>query len=72
MKVSQLQFGITPIRYLREVRIGVARHLLESSDVDLSQIAAKCGFYDQSHLIRITFEHCAFRHGGMERDRRFG
>ena len=23
-------------------------------------------------LIRITFEHCAFRHGGMERDRRFG
>lgn len=78
LSVSQLQrefsknFGITPIRYLREVRIGVARHLLESSDVDLSQIAAKCGFYDQSHLIRITFEHCAFRHGGMERDRRFG
>ncbi len=56
--VSQLQrefaknFGITPVRYLREVRIGVARHLLESSDMGLIQIASQCGFYDQSHLTR--------------------
>ncbi|MCG8648856.1 MAG: AraC family transcriptional regulator [Pirellulales bacterium] len=58
LSVSQLQrefsknFGITPIRYLREVRIGVARHLLESSDLGLSQIASQTGFYDQSHLTR--------------------
>ena len=58
LSVSQLQrefssnFGITPIRYLREVRVGVVRHLLESSDLSLSQIANECGFYDQSHLTR--------------------
>lgn len=58
LSVSQLQrefaknFGITPVRYLREVRIGVARHLLESSDMGLIQIASQCGFYDQSHLTR--------------------
>lgn len=58
LSVSQLQrefskhFGITPNRYLREVRIGVVRHLLESSDLTLTQIAAECGFYDQSHLTR--------------------
>lgn len=58
LSVSQLQrefsrnFGITPIRYLREVRIGVVRHLLESSDLSLTQIATQCGFYDQSHLTR--------------------
>ncbi|MEZ6118735.1 MAG: AraC family transcriptional regulator [Pirellulaceae bacterium] len=58
LSVSQLQrefshhFGITPVRYLREVRIGVVRHLLESSDQSLAQIAGKCGFYDQSHLTR--------------------
>lgn len=58
LSASQLQrefsknFGITPIRYLREVRIGVVRHLLESSDISLTQIATKCGFYDQSHLTR--------------------
>ncbi len=58
LSISQLQrefsayFGITPIRYLREVRIGVARHLLESSDNGISQIATDCGFYDQSHFNR--------------------
>ena len=58
LSVSQLQrefagnFGITPARYLREVRIGVVRHLLRTSDLSLSQIAQKCGFYDQSHLTR--------------------
>lgn len=58
LSVSQLQrefsksFGITPSRYLREVRVGVVRHLLESSDQPLSTIATDCGFYDQSHLTR--------------------
>lgn len=45
-------FGITPNRYLREVRVGVARHLLESSEISMAQIARNCGFYDQSHFSR--------------------
>lgn len=58
LSVSQLQrefasrFGISPNRYLREVRIGVARHLIESTDLSMSQIANDCGFYDQSHFTR--------------------
>lgn len=58
LSVSQLQrefsrhFGTTPNRYLREVRIGVARHLLESSDASISKISGRCGFYDQSHFNR--------------------
>jgi len=58
LSVSQLQrefshnFGITPSRYLREVRVGMVRHLLESSDLTLTQIVGECGFYDQSHLTR--------------------
>ena len=58
LSVSQLQrefstyFGISPNRYLREVRIGVARHLVESTDLAMSQIAIECGFYDQSHFTR--------------------
>lgn len=58
LSVSQLQrefsksFGITPNRYLREVRVGVVRHLLQNSDLSLSTIAADCGFYDQSHMTR--------------------
>ena len=58
LSVSQLQrefsknFGISPIRYLREVRIGVVRHMLQHSDLALTQISMECGFYDQSHLSR--------------------
>ena len=58
LSVSQLhrefarRFNITPNRYLREVRIGVARHMLESSQKPLSEIAIECGFYDQSHFSR--------------------
>ena len=58
LSVSQLQrefsksFGITPNRYLREVRVGVVRHLLEDSDQPLRSIATDCGFYDQSHMNR--------------------
>ena len=58
LSASQLQrefathFGISPNRYLREVRIGVARHMLESTDLPMSQIANDCGFYDQSHFTR--------------------
>ena len=45
-------FGITPNQYLREVRVGVARHLLESTQHSIAAIAANTGFYDQSHLTR--------------------
>jgi transcriptional regulator GlxA family with amidase domain len=56
LSVSQLQrefsrqFGITPSSYVREVRIGMARHLLETSDLSVSRVALDCGFYDQSHF----------------------
>lgn len=45
-------FGITPNEYIREVRVGVARHLLETTQQSVSTIALKTGFYDQSHLTR--------------------
>ena len=58
LSVSQLHrefsrlFNITPNRYLREVRVGVGRHLLESSEMSMAQISRHCGFYDQSHFSR--------------------
>lgn len=46
------RFGITPNDYIREVRIGVARFLLETEQISVSDVATRCGFYDQSHLSR--------------------
>jgi transcriptional regulator GlxA family with amidase domain len=40
------------VQYIREVRVGVARHLLETSNQSLTNIAVQCGFYDQSHFTR--------------------
>ena len=46
------RFGITPNDYIREVRIGVARYLLESEYAPVGEVAVRCGFYDQSHFTR--------------------
>jgi AraC-like DNA-binding protein len=45
-------FAITPNQYIREVRVGVARHLLETTQQPVAAIASSTGFYDQSHLTR--------------------
>ncbi len=37
---------------LSEIRISAAKRLLATTDFELSEIAATCGFYDQSHFTR--------------------
>ena len=43
--------GITPHAYRLNCRIELARKLLQKG-LDLSQVALKCGFFDQSHFHR--------------------
>jgi len=53
-------FACTPAEYLRRARIALALRTLTATARPISEIAADCGFYDQSHLDR------AFRdEGGM-------
>jgi len=47
-------FGMSPHRYVIEVRICRARELLEQSRLPVAEIAALCGFADQAHLT-VTF-----------------
>lgn len=44
--------GITPCRYLNNLRLLKAKSLLRQGD-DLAACAAACGFYDQSHFSRL-------------------
>jgi len=46
-------FGCTPGDYLRETRIQVAIDALGKSRRPVGDIAAECGFYDQSHFDRL-------------------
>ena len=43
-------FGATPHQYLRQVRLMAACDLLATTDLPLSVVASRTGYYDQSHL----------------------
>lgn len=44
--------GLPPMEYVWKCRLHHARLLLESGEWKVAQVAAECGFYDQSHLDR--------------------
>ena len=46
-------FGTTPSDYVTTVRLNEARRMLDTTDLPLSEIAVRCGFYDQSHLTHV-------------------
>jgi AraC-like DNA-binding protein len=43
-------FGLSPHRYLRQIRVDAACELLATSNHSLLRIATLTGFYDQSHM----------------------
>lgn len=46
-------FGMSPGRYVTTIRLNAARHLLETTNRLVSDIAAATGFFDQSHFTKI-------------------
>ncbi|MEL6453923.1 MAG: AraC family transcriptional regulator [Cyanobacteria bacterium J06623_5] len=50
-RVFKKSVGLSPYRYILSQRIHKAKHLLNATDLDLSEISYRCGFYDQSHFI---------------------
>lgn len=44
--------GLTPIRFLQEMRLARARALLLNSGRTVKEIAAQCGFFDTAHFSR--------------------
>jgi len=45
--------GMAPHQWLLHRRVESAKNLLRDTDVSIAEIAAACGFYDQSHLSRV-------------------
>jgi len=50
MKRFRTSFRQTPHQYIMETRVNRARELLEQSNLPIVEIAALCGFADQTHL----------------------
>jgi AraC family transcriptional regulator len=51
-RVFRQRFGLSPMDYLRERRVGRAAALLGATMLPLTEVAARSGFCDQSHLAR--------------------
>jgi transcriptional regulator GlxA family with amidase domain len=54
----KLATGKSPLRYLQEIRMGVARDLLKTSNLSISEIAYSVGYQDLGHfsaLFKKTF-----------------
>lgn len=56
-RTFRLQYGYSVGDHIRRLRLEAARALVENGSVPLADIAAACGFSDQSHLTRL-FRKC--------------
>ncbi|NBB77929.1 MAG: helix-turn-helix domain-containing protein [Verrucomicrobia bacterium] len=45
-------FGLTPLMYLRRARLNAACRFLRDSQLELAEIAVRCGFNDQTNMTR--------------------
>lgn len=50
-------FGITPMRYLMEIRFNEACFYLETSDTSVRQIAELCGFHSSNYFTQMFEKH---------------
>lgn len=52
-RLFDAELGVSPAAALVRLRVESAEHLIGTSDLRLSEIAAHCGFADSSHLSRV-------------------
>jgi transcriptional regulator GlxA family with amidase domain len=56
-RVFQKETGITPAKFVEQVRVEVARRYLEDSDLSVDQIAVKCGLGGLISMRRTFIRH---------------
>lgn len=56
-RVFRKRTGVSPGEYLQRIRADRACDLLINSELPLTDVAAECGFYDQSHMTRLLHRY---------------
>jgi transcriptional regulator GlxA family with amidase domain len=71
------EIGMTPVQYQKKLRLLEARHLLESTFLNVQEIMMRVGLSDDSHFVRdfkkvygLTPVQYRARHGRAEREKR--
>jgi AraC-like DNA-binding protein len=59
IRIFKQVMGITPYQYLTNYRINMAKILLRSEDISISEVAERCGFSDTSNFINQFKKHTA-------------
>ena len=49
-------YGMTPVKYINNLRLYKACELLKSTDMPISQLAYQCGFADSNYFTRVFKE----------------
>lgn len=57
IRIFKKIMGVTPYHYLTAYRINMAKIFLRSTDISVSEVAAKCGFSDTSNFIYQFKKH---------------
>ena len=52
IRIFNKAFGISPIRYINDMKIKRAMYLLESTSLPIGEIAADCGFSDYPYFYK--------------------
>ncbi|MBC8058618.1 MAG: helix-turn-helix transcriptional regulator, partial [Rhizobiales bacterium] len=60
------EYGLPPHAWLQQQRVQSARGLIRRG-TPLVQVAAACGFADQSHMTRVFARHLGFTPGAWQR-----
>lgn len=68
MRLFKKEVGLTPHRWLTEIRIGRAKRLLGDSSATLEEIAEKCGFSSTSHFKTLFKERTGFTPGAYRKN----
>ena len=49
-------YGMTPVKYMNNLRLYKACELLKNTDMPISQLAYQCGFADSNYFARVFRE----------------
>jgi AraC family transcriptional regulator len=53
LRMFRAATGLTPHRYVREIRLSTAQQLLRQSKISLADVALTCGFSSQTHMTDV-------------------
>ena len=56
-RVFHHEYGVSFTQYLTAIRLAAAKELLQSTRLQIAEVAARCGFASSSYFIKVFSDH---------------